>query len=355
MKIAIVANCASRGGAERVAVLLTNYLCNKGYDVTYVAVLLDEIEYDLSSEAKYIFCGDVKGGVIRRSLSRYWKLYMTLCEEKCDVVVSFMTLENLFLPLKKNLYKIYSMRSDPQRTFNRGLKKVIRDFVYSSADVIVFQTAGTRAYFSKTIREKGIIVGNPIKVDLPYWREDNESKVIIAAGRLTEAKDFPMLIDGFSRFHVEKPDYKLVIYGEGELRQKLQGLIDSKGLSECILLAGNVKNIHEKMSEAQIYVSSSSYEGISNSMIEALAIGVPSICTDVSSGGAREYIQDGQNGYLIEVGNSEQLCDKMLKLTNDSELRNGFSKESRKIRQLLEEDKIFREWEKIITEKHSFK
>ncbi len=347
MKVCIVANCASRGGAERVAVLLANYLCDKGYDVIYAAILLDEIKYDIDSRVKYIFCGVEGGNKFTRSIKRYSNLLELVKRNNVDTVVSFMTLENLFLPLKKDLYKIYSMRSDPERTFNTGIKKILRDYIYSSSDIMVFQTQGTKKYFSKRIQEKSVVLGNPIIGDLPYWNE-NCSKVILAAGRLTDAKDFPMLINAFSMFAKKKPDYRLLIYGEGELRGQLQSLIDSNGLTESVILAGNVNDIHKRMAEAEIYVSSSKYEGISNSMIEALAIGVPTICTDVASGGAREYIRNGENGYLVKVGDATELYTQMMILAENIELRRKFSVSSRKIRQELSADKIFGEWEKLI-------
>ncbi len=348
MKIVMVANSAADGGAERVAVMLANYFCKQGYDVTFAAVLLDMIGYPLDPGVHYEFCGNEKGNKITKNFRRYSNLYKLVKKVDADVVISFMTLENVFLPMKKGLYKIYSMRSDPTRTFNSGYEKILRDHIYGKADCLVFQTKNIKDYFNKKIRDKGVIIGNPLIEGLPYWNADNTSKTIVAAGRLTEAKNFSMLIDAFSLFLEKRPGYYLKIYGDGELRDKLQEQIDQKGIADNAILAGNVKNIHEIMAEAEVYVSSSDFEGISNSMLEALGIGVPVICTDVPSGGAREYVRDGVNGFLTNVGDSQMLCQKLLELCDNNELEKSFSKEAVKIRDELKIERICGMWEDLI-------
>ena len=351
MKVVMVANSAADGGAERVAVMLANYFCKQGYDVTYAAVLLDDIGYPLDSRIRYVFCGNEKGNKITRNFRRYSNLYKLVKKVDADVVISFMTLENILLPLKKGLYKIYSMRSDPTRTFNTGYEKILRDHIYGKADKLVFQTQNIKEYFNKKIQDKGVIIGNPLIEGLPDWNPENDSKTIVAAGRLTEAKNFSMLIDAFSLFLEKRPGYLLKIYGDGELRDKLQAQIDSKGIPENVILAGNVKNIHEIMAESEVYVSSSDFEGISNSMLEALGIGVPVICTDVPSGGAREYIQDGINGFLTNVGDAQMMSQKLLELCGNKELEKAFSKEAVKIRDELKIERICGMWEDLIKNK----
>ena len=102
------------------------------------------------------------------------------------------------------------------------------------------------------------------------------------------------------------------------------------------------------MAESAIYVSSSDYEGISNSMLEALAIGIPAVCTDCPVGGARRYIRDGENGYLIPVGDADVMADRMLALMEDKKLGESFSKESVKIREELTDDRIFGMWKALL-------
>ena len=106
--------------------------------------------------------------------------------------------------------------------------------------------------------------------------------------------------------------------------------------------------MHEKMKSAVIYVSSSNYEGISNAMLEALAIGVPVICTDCPAGGARTYIQDGINGYLVPVGDEDALCEKLNELYRDKKIQDRFSEGSKRIRSDLSMEKIGAKWEMLL-------
>ena len=120
------------------------------------------------------------------------------------------------------------------------------------------------------------------------------------------------------------------------------------GISEAVKFHGFSSEIHKIMAESAIYVSSSDYEGISNSMLEALAIGIPAVCTDCPVGGARMYIRDGENGYLIPVGDADVMADRMLALMEDKKLGESFSKESVKIREELTDDRIFGMWKALL-------
>ena len=91
----------------------------------------------------------------------------------------------------------------------------------------------------------------------------------------------------------------LDIYGEGPLRKELQQYINSKNLKDIIKLQGFSHDIHEEMLKSAAFVISSDYEGISNSMIEALALGIPSVVTDCPCGGARMVINNYKNGVYI--------------------------------------------------------
>lgn len=83
-------------------------------------------------------------------------------------------------------------------------------------------------------------------------------------------------------------------------------------------------------------------------MLEALAIGIPSICTDCPAYGTREFIQDGYNGYLINVGDEESLYEKCMCLIENKDIRDRFSLSSVKINELLNVTKICNQWEEFI-------
>src|SRR5699024_3518718 len=131
---------------------------------------------------------------------------------------------------------------------------------------------------------------NPVNSNLPTWIKSFENKTIITACRLIELKNIPMLIEAFEDLRKVLPGYKLKVFGEGPLKNELIESVRSLGLSEEITFPGFTTSIYNEMSKASLFVISSNYEGTSNSMLEAMAIGVPVISTDSPIGGARMFI-----------------------------------------------------------------
>ena len=97
-----------------------------------------------------------------------------------------------------------------------------------------------------------------------------------------------------------------------------------------------------------MFVSSSDYEGMSNSMLEAMAMGLPCVCTDCPAGGARAVIKDGENGLLTPVGDSHALYLAMKKIAENPGLANKLSQNSVKIRNKQSVDKIIKKWMELI-------
>jgi glycosyltransferase involved in cell wall biosynthesis len=97
-----------------------------------------------------------------------------------------------------------------------------------------------------------------------------------------------------------------------------------------------------------MYVNSSDYEGISNAMLEAMAIGMPVVCTDCPIGGASATIRDGENGLLVPVGDTEALCDAMKRIIEDAVLSASLSENAAGIRDELSIERICVKWMDLI-------
>ena len=122
-----------------------------------------------------------------------------------------------------------------------------------------------------------------------------------------------------------------LIYGQGKEEKRLESQIEELGLKDAVSLPGFAEDIHQKMLDAMLYVSSSDYEGISNSMLEALGMGVPTIATDCPVGGARMVIQNGVNGLLVPVKDANALYNAMKRIIEDKNFMEMISKEATKI------------------------
>ena len=344
-RITIVAYGLSNGGAERVSSILANGLSERGYAVQYLAVYSHDIQYSLSEKIEYVPIR-IRRNKYFRFLTRNIDIVKAIDSFKSDIVISFIIDEMLLCSLLKKIPLIYTLRNDPVKETRGRLRHFICNYTYRRAEAIVFQTPGARDFFDEEIRRKGIIIGNPLTNNLPFWNTEEHQKKIITACRLTPQKNIPMLIKGFSDFSLSFPEYSLWIYGNGELKESLVGLVNELGIENKVFFPGYADDIHKIMSQSAIFALTSNFEGLSNSMLEALAIGIPTICTDCPPGGASLYIRDHENGLLIPVGDEKALSNAF------SEVAKGLfvadEQYALEIRNQLSEDEIIARWIKVI-------
>jgi GalNAc-alpha-(1->4)-GalNAc-alpha-(1->3)-diNAcBac-PP-undecaprenol alpha-1,4-N-acetyl-D-galactosaminyltransferase len=344
------------GGAERVASLIINGFSQMEDMVVHVCVFQDINNYKINkSNVVFHVLADSSKSHLANSFLKIKNLAQTLKKVKPIAIFSFGPIMASYVYIAKklsgleNLKIIDSERNDPRYEPVEYWKKVVRNFCYNHADILVCQTPMAAELLKKKygITTKIVIIPNPITPNLPEWKGEY-SKEIITAARLTEQKNLPMLIRAFEMLLSDHSDYHLTIYGEGALRSKLEDLINDRNLKDYISMPGFANNIHAIMQNAYMYVSSSDYEGISNSMLESLGIGLPIVCTDCPVGGASMYITDGKNGYLTPVGDYFSLYTAMKKIIENRNIAIKFSRESKKINDSLSQDKIIKMWKDLI-------
>jgi glycosyltransferase involved in cell wall biosynthesis len=141
------------------------------------------------------------------------------------------------------------------------------------------------------------------------WFAPDSAPVIVAAGRLTAAKGFDVLLRAFARLRSQRPA-RLLLLGDGAERRALGAQITDLGLEQDAELCGFVANPYPYMARADLFVLSSRYEGLGNVLIEALACGCPVVSTDCPSG-PREILDGGRFGALVPVGDAEALATTM--------------------------------------------
>lgn len=150
------------------------------------------------------------------------------------------------------------------------------------------------------------------------------SIVVGTVGRIAEVKNQKLLVDGVKCLVENRPELRenlrLVLVGDGPLYDSLQSYISESGISDLVWMAGDRDDIPQLMQLMDIFVLPSLAEGISNTVLEAMATGLPVIATNV--GGNPELISDGENGRLITVGDDQCLAMTIGDLIDDSEVRN---------------------------------
>ena len=186
---------------------------------------------------------------------------------------------------------------------------------------------------------------------LPEYYNGIREKRIVNFCRIEAQKNIKLLIDAFELLQKRMQGYVLDIFGEGEEKERLIKYVKDKKLSELIQFKGYSNDIYKEINKCSLFVSSSDYEGLSNSMLEAMALGLPVICTDCPPGGAKTVIETGQNGILVPVGDVQKLADAMFNVLSDNKLKRTLSKNAVEIRQRLDVKNIADKWEKYIEEK----
>lgn len=284
MKILFCIGGLRKGGAERVISNLANSFSST--DEISIVITEKKIEYKLENNIK-VYSLDYnlsKNNIINKFLKIY-NLYKTIKEDKPDVIVSFLREPTFRVLLLRKFIKtpiIVSVRNDPKIEYKSFKSNFLMKVLYPLADGFVFQTEDAKQYFAKKIQEKSIIIPNPIKKEFlnkNIYTGDRD-KIIVSVGRLEVQKNHNLLIDAFYDINDQIRDYKLIIYGEGSLRTMLQKKINSYGMKDRILLPGITNNIIDKIEKAKLFILSSNYEGMPNALMEAMALGIPSISTD---------------------------------------------------------------------------
>lgn len=348
-EIVFVCLYLSKGGAERVISILCNYFSQKGYKVILTILQEKVIDYVLDDNIEII---DLS---VLLASNKYLGYIKQICHLrkiiKDRVVISFLhkpiiltTFASLFMKNKL----IFSERNAPKLELKNPFLRHLRSFCFLFTSKAVFQTEEAKNYFYKIIQKKGVIIPNPIISNLPYWNRNNHKKRLISACRFVHQKNIFMAIDSFGSIADEFPDYIYEIYGDGILRNELEDYISKKGLNDRVFLKGYTKEIHSIMSDSAIFLQSSNFEGISNSMLEALAIGLPCVCTDCPAGGTRMMIKNDVNGILVSINAVDEMANSIRKILNNSEYAGSLSQNAQNIRSEYSEDIICQKWFDIV-------
>jgi len=333
MKVCFFMYDLGSGGAERTVAYLANYAVNNGYDVDLVLYSNEPVFYQLDEKVNVVRIGNqvalaTKKKNYIKKLVRYVKNYNFVSkafkkyvnENKPDVVVSLLFHSILYTlkGCKKKVPIIASERSNP-KWVKSSLLKWIRNYTFNKASGVIFQTDRASEYFSKKINKKKIVipnaVGNPVVDEVVYDGEKTVNK-IGAVGSLREQKDYPTMFKAFSIFHKKHSDYVLEVYGEGVDRKALEKQIEELGLKESILLKGNDPKALKRIIDAKCYLMTSICEGMPNSLMEAMAVGMPCVSTDCECGPA-ELIDNEKNGLLVPIQDPQAIADALCKMVED--------------------------------------
>lgn len=355
-RIALYISALRKGGAERVLVNLADYLAENDYQVTMVTQYREENEYPLNPRVKRLI-SDISEEEITKSrilnfMRRFKKLRDIWKSEKPEVILSFIGKNNILAILTSfglgNAVAV-SVRSEPAREYyNRFMRFMARNLFYA-ADGVILQTRECFSFFPKRVRKKAVILKNPVNTAFFKKRYEGErDKTIVTVGRVDENKNHRMLIQAFAELAEEFPDYKLIIYGDGDQRKPLLKMVEEMHLQKRILLPGNVDNVPEIIYKAGVFVLSSNKEGMPNALIEAMIMGLAVVSTDCPCGGPKELIDHGVNGLLTPVGDVKSMKDNLQILLKDLQRAEEMGRNAAKTGGIYHPEKVYKEWENYL-------
>jgi len=157
---------------------------------------------------------------------------------------------------------------------------------------------------------------------------NNTSKVIISTGRLVEQKRFDLLIEVAAMIKQENLDWQIIVVGKGRLEMKLKDKVRQFQVEDIIKFVGFREDVLSLVNFADIFVLSSDFEGMSNSLKEAMAIGTACVATDVF--GVDELFQNGKSGFMVKKGDPKAIFKGIKTLIDNPELKNNIEKNGAK-------------------------
>ena len=355
MKLLFIMETIRARGAERVAAILANQLAAMSHDVYLVCTgFVRGDEYPLNDSIHIDFIPEATGTRPYLAYVRVRYIRKKLKEIEPDCILSLATARTLsFITaacIGSSIPLVFSERNDPVHDPKTKIERFLRLICFHACDRVVFQTEDAKNFFPSSIRKKGTIIPNPIKEELPPIWNQKRKPYIVNFCKLVPQKNLFLLLRAFYKISSEFPETRLVLYGDGELKQSLEQEADKLCISSRVDIHPATLKVHELIKDCTMYVSSSDYEGQSNSMLEAMAIGLPCICTDCPSGGARAIINPGINGLLVPVGNTDKLADAMRYMLLYPEEARRMGINASKIRDKRSPELIAQEWNHLILE-----
>ena len=360
MKIAFFYGNLLRGGAQRVISELANKFAEWGDEA--ILLTLDDGKSGYCLDPRVEVCGLKVAGDSKNKLQsaeRFIKTLTTLRrwhrEERPDVVVCFSTHLNLQLMaalwgISNRCRIITSERANPS-VRKTGLLSVIELKVIENVDGFIFQTERVSRLFSEKLRNKGRVIHNGMfSEEIPEKVIDfsnRDMKKICAVGRIDEQKAYDVMLTAFAIFHSTHSEHILTIYGDGKDEEEIKALAEELGLGQNVIFHGNRPDAVKLIKDAGMFVMTSRYEGMPNALLEAMACGIPCVCTDCDFGPA-ELIEDGASGLLVPVDDVRAVAAAMTRIADEPGLAQRLSQGALEVRQTHSREEICRQYHSYI-------
>lgn len=329
--IAILIPTLKAGGAEKQAVLLASQLAKK-YNV-HIILYAGELDVAFPKnveivEKSKINLHKLKGGVVKK----YKELKAILKGNSIEIIFNYLTKPNFIGSIaakKAGVARIYNGIRNSRIDWWKLILERIAHNNYATATI--YNCYSGEEYFSSKglKKDKAIVIPNCFpSISEPIVREDKEVKHIVTVGRFVPQKDYKTIICTITELKKLRSDFVMDIIGYGEEEQNIRGWIKEFDVEKYINIYIRPNNVQDIVRDADIYLSTSLFEGTSNSIMEALNWSLPVVATNV--GDNDHLIIDGINGTLHSIGDAKGMATSIAKLLDNYELRKEYGLASNK-------------------------
>lgn len=349
--VLVLCKTLRKGGAEKQAMIAAKLLSRQGMPVTII--IWDGTEMDEANlkylENQHIISVGLRGSLFRKLTD--FRNY--IIQHHITLILSYLTLANFLGAISSlldhNLKTVGGIRSEKLPV----LKFLVERYVHNNINTCtVFNSHAARNGFIRRGFDPGkaFVIHNAAMIQ-PYSElpHDTNEISLISVSRFVKSKDFSTALKSF-RYLVDKfPGVKIrfLIVGYGKCEGYIRGLIRKFDLDLRVDLIIDPPNIRELLARSDIYLSTSLVEGLSNSIMEAMAAGLPVVATDV--GDNRYLIEESKNGYIVPCGDPEIIAQKLEPLIFSDELRKKFGEYSYfKIRTEFTEEQMLAKYMTLI-------
>jgi GalNAc-alpha-(1->4)-GalNAc-alpha-(1->3)-diNAcBac-PP-undecaprenol alpha-1,4-N-acetyl-D-galactosaminyltransferase len=354
-RIVVVISSLGRGGAERVAVDLCDFLAAAGRDVTVLTLTgndPDAYHLPASVHRRRIDIRRVSGSKlqsVRFTLQHLLEMRRNILSLTPDIVLSFIDQANIRTIgclAGTGVPVIASERVHPGYHSLPRAWDLLRRVTYKRASAVVVQTDEIAKWFRESVPTRRLItIPNAVRGGAFAGEHHALAKkqIILGVGRLVRQKGFDLLLRAFAKAGLARQGWRVVIAGESDGRGLLSELANDLEISNAVEMPGHVADVSRWMLKSRIFALSSRYEGFPNALLEAMQMGTACVSFDCPSGPA-DLIENTRNGLLVPAEDVDAFAAALRKLALDEALGERLAREAAKVSEAFSIDRVYGLW-----------
>ena len=340
MRILYVIDSMTKDGAESQLLKTLARLPAERYEVS---VVLSRTEGERATELVSIPCvrevitlatADRRKHLVEKAFAIAGIVKAT----KPDIVHSWLWYSNFLCGLSRKLGFwrripfVASQRGDYHARYGKFRLWLTEKLIYNAANVLLTNAKPIQRYLCQQYPEKKIYsIPNLLELPAKVWqqrqRSNAEEKLIVSVGRFAPEKGHRYLITALNLLKQQDIAWRCTFLGEGELAAELRSLVEACGLSEQVTFPGFCEDVFSVLLTADVFVLPSLHESSPNALIEAMAVGMPCVASDV--GGIVDLIEDRKNGLGVPPEDSEALASALHQLLTNPDLATALGRNAR--------------------------